>query len=655
MRNEVFANLEKHPLTEKQYLACTSESATTLVLAGAGTGKTSTLLGRIAYLYEVHQLDLTHILALAFAVEAAQEVQQRVEQSLSGQYGITRNKLEKFKSRTFHSLGLYIVEQVEGKRPQLTSLIDEGTLRIFLRQQFEVLSRSDIRYRQWIYHYFSYVEDTREHYPKRTLNDDYVENQAELCLANFFYLMGISYIYKAHYAPDYYMQGMPYRCSFYLPDSRTYIDIWDKGLSEHVRQQYKAIHQSYGTRCLFYEKDVKLAEHLFAFPLDRDIVRSSGRVDQLLDGLLSLLLYFKSQGIDSRQLAQQPAPESDCFGRMFPEALIQLLLPLYQAYERHLQVQGEIDFDGMIVRATNYINQGAFVVPWTDVLIDEFQDISLIRLQLIQAIQQQRESIRLFLVGDDWQTIYQFAGSRLGYIRDIENYFGATSIIALDQTFRFHQGLCDISSRFIQKNPQQYRKKLSALKSSEESLVLVALPAELSNQLPNEKLISRIVKDIQGKAHTARQVSCLLLARFNHQLPSDTQLCQWQSCYPDITIKAMSIHASKGMEADYVIVLNLNAGEYGLPSEKIECYQPIQQEETYPHASERRVLYVAITRAKERVYLCYDDDNPSCFVKELQEEIPLRQLGQRDLITSARQGVMALLQGMRRLIFDRKV
>lgn len=655
MRNEAFASLEKHPLTEKQYLACTNQSAVTLVLAGAGTGKTSTLLGRIAYLYEVNQLDLAHILSLAFAVEAAQEVQQRVVQSLARKYAIAVDELEKFKARTFHSLGLYIVEQVEGKRPPLTLLTDERALRIFLRQQFDALIRSDIRYRQWIYHYFSYIEKATEDYPKRTLNDDYVENQAELCLANFFYLMGIPYIYKAHYAPDYYIQGLPYRCSFYLPDSQSYIEIWKKALPTQLRQQYKAIHESYGTRCLFYEEDVKLAESLFAFPLDGDIVRSCGRVDQLLDELLSLLHYFKSQGIDSQQLAWQLAPESSCSGRIVPEGLIQLLLPLYQAYEQHLQTQGEIDFDSMIIRATNYINQGAFVVPWTDVLIDEFQDISLIRLQLIQAIQQQKKSIRLFFVGDDWQTIYQFAGSRLSYIRNIECYFGSTSIIALDKTFRFHQGLCDISSRFIQKNPQQYRKKLSALKPNQESLVLVALPTELSNQLSNERVISRIVEDIREKTHSSGQMSCLLLARFNHQLPSDAQLCQWQMYYPDITIRAMSIHASKGIEADYVIVVSLNAGEYGLPSEKMAYYQPLQHEETYPHASERRVLYVALTRAKERVYLCYDGDNPSCFVKELQEEIPLRQLGQRDLTKSVRLGTKALLQSMRRLIFDRKV
>lgn len=651
MKNERFANLEKHPLTEKQYQACTSEAAVTLVLAGAGTGKTSTLLGRIAYLYDVKQIDLAHILSLAFAVEAAQEVQQRVEQGLGGRYSLSMHQLEKFKARTFHSLGLYIVEQVEGKRPQLTSLIDDSALRIFLRQQFERLSRSNLRYRQWIYHYFSYQEKATEGYPKRTLNDDYVGNQTELCLANFFYLMGIPYLYKAHYAPDCIVQGMPYQCSFYLPDSQCYIEIWDKTLPEQLRQQYKAIHQAYGTRCLYYDEGFKLEERLFAFPLDRDIARSRGRVDELLDDLFSLLLYFKSQGIDSQQLAQQFIVDSVCCHRLFPEVLMQLLLPLYQAYERHLQVQREIDFDGMIVRATNYIQQGAFVVPWTDVLIDEFQDISLIRLQLIQAIQQQKTSIRLFFVGDDWQTIYQFAGSQLSYIREIEDYFGATSMIALDRTFRFHQGLCDISSRFIQKNPQQYRKELNALKTAQEGIVLVALNEELSD----EQVVKRIVEDIREKSSVSRQVSCLVLARFNHQLPSEAQLHRWQYHYPDMTIRAMSIHASKGIEADYVVVLNLNQGEYGLPSDKTERYPPIAQEEVYPYASERRVFYVALTRAKERVYLCYDKENPSCFIRELQKEIPLRQLGQRDLLKSVQKSAIVLLQSMRRLIFNRKI
>lgn len=639
-----FAHLEKHPLTDKQYAACISEAKTTLVLAGAGTGKTSTLLGRIAYLYETEQANLAQILPLAFAVDAAQEVQQRVVQ-LSKKMSLSVDDLKEFKARTFHSLGLHIVETVEGKRSQLSPLINEQSLWEFVKQQVNLLSRTNLAYRQWLYHYFSYVEGgLKENVPRilRTLQDDYVLSQAELCLANFFYLMGVPYIYRAHYERDIYIDGLPYRSSFYLPESRCYIDVGSSLCSEKQRQQYYGIHQRYGTRYVFYDEKFAIDGRLFSFPLERDIARSEGRIKPLLTRLLDLLLYFKAQGISSQALldgqtssqtlANDSAEEQSC--------LLQLLVPLYQAYETHLKEQNEIDFDGMIIKAKQYIETGAFKVPWSDILIDEFQDISWIRLQLIQAMQAQQPEIRLFCVGDDWQTIYQFAGSRLSYIREIERYLGKTTMISLDKTFRFHQGLCDLSSQFIQKNPLQYRKNLNALRSTREGLVLVTSMEEKAIYQILEEIKAFSSKDVSEVSKNEQNtISCLFLARFNHDLPSQAQLAYWQRLYPLIRLRAMTIHASKGSEADYVIVLNMNAGEYGLPSEKqgdnyenffAHVMQRILPEnnlqEDYPFASERRVFYVALTRAKECVYLCYDEKAPSIFLEELKKDFVLRQL-----------------------------
>lgn len=644
-----FAHLEKHPLTDKQLQACLSDAQTSLVLAGAGTGKTSTLLGRIVYLCETAQAELGAVLPLAFAVEAAHEIQQRVVHVAHQLDWVA----EDFKARTFHSLGLSIVTQVEGQAPKLSELSDADRLRAFLKEVFLQQSSGNPRYRQVLYRYFTDAEEG-EGYPKRSLKDDYVANYGELQCANFLYLMGILYVYKAHYEHDIYLDentDVPYRCSFYLPQSQTYVEVWDAQTSETHRQRCQAIHQQYGTRCLFYEEDFLLDSSQFLFPLDIPVSYSEGRVSELVEALQDLLLAFKSQGVGSDELVQWINDENQYSVRQ--RGLLELLLPLYQAYEQYLLQKGEIDFDGMISKAIRYIQQGDFIVPWTDILVDEFQDISLSRLQLIQVMRQQKPSIRLFCVGDDWQTIYQFAGSRLAYIRDIEDYFGEVNVIVLDKTFRFHQGLCRLSSQFIQKNPRQYQKQLDALRAEQEGVVLVAHDPAV---IPIRRVVEDFYRSFCGQGdHNVAHKSCLVLARFHHQLPTETVVTQWRNDYPWLDFRVMTIHASKGIEADFVIVLGVESGEYGLPSEKPEGMAWFDKEmEDYPHASERRVFYVALTRAKECVYLCYTQDNPSSFIAELQKIIPLRE--QRDGYLVSMQAVrQRLVQGCRRLIFHREV
>lgn len=140
--------------------------------------------------------------------------------------------------------------------------------------------------------------------------------------------------------------------------------------------------------------------------------------------------------------------------------------------------------------------------------------------------------------------------------------------------------------------------------------------------------VQAIFRDIYSENMAKKKVSpsftkhCLFLARFKHDLPSEELLSQWQSLFPMLTMRADTIHASKGTQADYVVLLNMNAGPYGLPSEKEDLLYQLritQKEETFPFAQERRVFYVALTRAKERVYLCFNPDTPSCFLEEIQQ------------------------------------
>lgn len=688
----LFDRLEKHPLTEKQRQACLSDAQTTLVLAGAGTGKTSTLMGRIVYLWETQQARPEEVLSLAFAVDAAQEVQQRVEQA--AKYHLSMD-VSLFKARTFHSLGWHIVQTVEQKSPKLSAYCEESALQHFLHTQFSHLVREDINYRWWLFWYFTFYEQHHEQALEeeagalschdnnpalwRSLNDDYVVTTTELFIANLLYLLKIPYIYRAHYINDIYPDGdyQPYQCSFYLPQSHCYIEVVKDVATIENKQSFfigrsifsqDAVASMHGLNALekeeettkprgifivegwertFSPKSIRIYEQDLSVPFSH----SPGRLDNLLNLLQKLFLTVRAKG-ESASVLQETLPQR----KMSRQTVLYALLePLLSRYEQALSHAQELDFDDMIVKAKRYIQQGDFVVPWKEVLIDEFQDISLARMQLIQAMRSQNPTLRLFCVGDDWQTIYQFAGSELRFIRYIEQYLGPSYKISLDTTFRFHQGICRVSSEFVQRNPLQYRKDLSSLNAEEEGLVLVAyetgeeVKREGQNAWNNtiafrpprqrqeiESAVRYIVSDItdslnrQGSSLLASQnvkISCLLLARFRHHLPEVEQLQMWQKTYPLISFRTATIHASKGTEADFVIVLNVDQGEYGLPSEKTEeCVIENVTQETFPHAQERRVFYVAITRAKKRVYLCYHKENPSVFLSELQQYQKMRQL-----------------------------
>ena len=748
----LFDTLERQPLTLKQRQACVSPAQNTLVLAGAGTGKTSTLMGRVAYLIQSQQARADEILMLAFAVEAADEMQERgeflldsrltvisrgqveqggVTQAQVGQGGVRQakgasvnvpNKSQGFTARTFHSLGLHILQSVQNQEHErktlsseqslnpskdiklkLTQLNEEGRLQAFMRSSFQdLLQQEDGLYAQALQDYYTFYNDEIAQGIWRSLADEYVRNPLELMLANTLYLSNIAYQYQAHFADDIYLSPYkPYRATFFLPACNLYINVFncveadldkpqEKSALAHRqrREQVRRIHHKRGitaleiyqdkildgisgelltkvfinslqcqnvdseqcqdvdyeqnsitgqsdaqdlpsyTAALFVQDSpsysielqylqamqVLFIEQLKACPrqaMSNPIMRSQGRADQLLQLLTNLMQTLHAEGIDGQVLKQSLSCEMQC--------LVDLLNPLYSCYLEALKDESAIDFEQMIQYATAAVRSGAYKVSWRDILIDEFQDISPSRFALIQAIREQKPDIRIFCVGDDWQSIYQFAGSQVRYTRDFEQYFGASQRYTLDMTFRFHQALCDISTRFIQANPLQTRKDLKSFQA-ESKMGLSLLSDEMSMDRVLEQIASIQVASLDHNK-LPKPLSCLVLARFSHLLPSTQELSRWHTRFPHLRIKLSTIHAAKGKEADYVIVLGNQAGQFGLPSDKQShpLIQIIRQdEEDYLHAQERRVFYVAITRARQHVYLLYSVKKPSAFIQELE-------------------------------------
>lgn len=687
----LFDTLERQPLTLNQRQACVSQAQNTLVLAGAGTGKTSTLMGRVAYLLQSQQAQADEILLLAFAVEAAKEMQERghalcVQSSrVSSQ---DKHVDPGFTARTFHSLGLHIIQSLRQTPIKLSQFHTEGAIASFVQECFaQRLQYDDEVYKQAVRDYFTYYSEEVRRGTYRSLADEYLANPLELMLANTLYQEQINYQYQAHFEHDIYFKPyQAYRATFFLSSNALYINVFDceeaqlhhpghQALKEYAkrRQRLREIHQKYNAEALEIYRDKILngrtGESLLSVPyklegveglefeaqhsikalqalfihflakrsLSKDlksIFRSPGRADTLLRLLTEIMLTMHAEHLDWQELKSKvPLDQAH---------LLDLAYPLYQDYLQQLNREEAIDFEQMIQLATEAVRSGEYQVSWQDVLIDEFQDISASRFALIQAIREQKPSIRLFCVGDDWQSIYQFAGSQLRYTRDFERYFGPTQRYTLELTFRFHQALCDSSTQFIQANPAQTRKSLRSFRSQDElGLSLISDSEHLEKvfehillmteaQSEVEEDAAEVEVSLEAKVSPSQAITCLILARFSHQLPSPQELQRWQQVYSRLNLKLSTIHAAKGKEADYAIVLANQAGQFGLPSDKQShplIHAIRQDDEEYPHAQERRVFYVAISRARQHVYLMCSEESPSAFIEEIRAGAYAYQVG----------------------------
>ena len=656
-----FDRVESNPLTERQRDACVIDEDNNLVLGGAGTGKTSTMVGRAGFLLQSGQANPAQILLLAFARKAAEEMQQRLNQ---------RVDVKGIVASTFHKLGKDIIAEVENRQPSISPLKDEKMLEKYVDQWFEEML-ADPPYKQFVLNYFgdylyetvnSFDFETKGEYFEyirandiRTLKGEEVKSLEECLIANHLFALGIEYKYEAPYQyPTHGPDFRQYKPDFYLPTYDIYIEHIgidrDGGTAPFVdRKKYHQdlewkhnIHEKHNT-CLLktyhYERmegnlqqglEQKLTEVGVKFdPLPPEkmleALRKFGAVSAVAKLLAKLLQGCKRIGICPDQLQKEKFPHID------PDRLqrIRIILsPIYESYQRCLAEKQEIDFDDMIHKALTYVEDGHFVAPWRYILVDEFQDISAPRARLVKALQESAYECSLFCIGDDWQAIYRFTGSDIRFTTEFEAEFGPTKMTALDKTFRFNNSICEITSRFVLENPRQRPKTLTTHTTVQYPAVSL-LRQKRPGKSDFDERLNRVLAQIDGQAQEGSNV--YLLSRFRFNLPETAQMTALRKRFPALKIQPSTIHGSKGLEADYIVVLGLERGKNGFPSRKVdhpllEALLPVP--DSFPYAEERRLFYVALTRAKQRVYLISDMANASEFVVELLDNKYPLELGE---------------------------
>ena len=272
-----------------------------------------------------------------------------------------------------------------------------------------------------------------------------------------------------------------------------------------------------------------------------------------------------------------------------------IILEIYHIYNQELKASNLYDFNDMIKIATNNINNNIIKTNYKYIIIDEFQDTSLNRFKLIDAIMKQNNA-KIFVVGDDYQSIYRFSGCNLDIFLNFNKLVSNLNIINLDYNYRNPKEIIDVANSFIMKNKNQIKKETICLKN-------INKPIKICFYKNKRTAIEKILKYIDTKY--------LILGRNN----TDKDLFNVQD-KPFLTI-----HKSKGLEEDNIILINLTNNNNSLPS-KIKNHKIINKiikTYYYPYEEERRLFYVALTRTRNNIYLLVPKSNYSIFIKELMK------------------------------------
>jgi DNA helicase-4 len=634
-------------LSDEQVTAATSHARETLVVAGAGSGKTFVLVGRAKYLVNSQRAEAKAVLMLAYNKDAAEELSTRTKAS---DIDVT--------ARTFHGFGNSVIKQ-EGERTGV-AFGDDGEIASFLtkvmEKELDEVAKNELATYFWremvptrpykdfkdLNEYAAYVRATIP----RTLRDETVKSHGEWLIANFLFANKIDYAYEELYdvgtarerhAPDFvvWQKGKPRVWIEYFGTDRqggVAPGISAAAYSEGIAWK-KNVHQTNKTVLIdlyYYEllEDRlldKLESSLRAFGYElnprtpKEILEQANAIgyqSRFLHICEQFLGHVRAKRLGTSEVAALALDSRD-------KAFVEVFNYFLHAYEEELKRKKLPDYAELIHGAADRIASGEYPFNYTHVLVDEFQDISADRSRLLKTMQAAKLKLELTCVGDDWQSIYRFSGSDVSIMREASKPKRHRKRIDLTNTYRLPQHIADISREFVLRNPLQLEKKVNSQSDlGIEGEVIFHWDTEQGQHHENlELVIGRI-----GGAAQDPTLSLKILSRYTNNLPKRKFVEElWEG-----PVTVSSIHGAKGLEADYVIVMDLVQDFRGFPS-TIED-DPVMRlvmpdKDLHEHGEERRLFYVALTRALREVHLISPISAPSLFATEMLDRKQGKHIG----------------------------
>lgn len=680
-------------LDDKQREAILRDEDYTLIVAGAGSGKTTTVAAKTKYLVEKLGIDPKEILIVSFTNDAVEELKERINKNL---------KIPAIIS-TFHKIGYSIIrKQKDSEKMQIAH---EGIIFNVIRNYLKDLLKNRVEDLRSMILFFGYYIDAplgvdsldgilshfqrndyttlkenladitdkliKDKEKKRiTIRHEVMRSLEEVQIANFLYLHSVDYSYeepypyhikesKKLYTPDFTIKHhnkKVYLEHFGISESGTNNRYTSEELAtykEHINEKV-LLHKEKGTELIFtfsqYNDDKSLLEHLKEnlIEVGIDLVEKSTEeiyqkiIDDEENKYFTKLIFlikdfiasFKINGYSEKDFSELYDRTNNVRNRLF----LKIVKPIYMHYQSFLHENDMIDFEDMINESSRILSNPStkdLIPNFKYIFVDEYQDISMQRFDLTKALSSLTNA-KIIAVGDDWQSIFAFAGSRVDLFIKFKDLFGYADYLTIDYTYRNAQQLIDTAGKFIQENSNQLKKNLKSSKNIDFPVILYEYnDLVYKNEskgykgilYEKAKLCDEIFKELVEEFGDTQTIA--LLGRYNFEIErlATTDFFEISNNgsiksinYPKLKLKFMTIHASKGLGFDNVIILNGSDEVFGFPSQ-IEM-DPILKlvkydDKTIAYAEERRLFYVALTRTKNKVYLLYPKTKPSYFVKEL--------------------------------------
>lgn len=694
---DLFDRVESKPLTAEQARAVICFDNRVQVVASAGSGKTSTMVAKAAYAIQRGFVAPERIVLLAFNKQAAEELKERASKSFE-RLGMDNVEVE---ASTFHALGLRIIGKATKEKPDIPDWATDtvGGFRKLTELIDQLKDRSTTFRTQWDLFRFVFGRDLPAFGTSiaadawddqgngcvRTCNGERVRSYEEAMIANWLFLNGVEYVYEQRYEYQTVDEDhRQYRPDFYYPQLGLYHEHFAlnaqgeapvdfKGYLEGVEWK-RQLHQERGT--LLFETTshgirngndfLRLATELTRRGIELDpnpdrLVPADGQKPMEPEELTGLMRTFishaKSNCLTISALRQRlDAMPEDTFKhrhRMF----LDIVEPILTAWDAALAAEGGIDFEDMLNMAAQHLESGRYEAPYELVMADEFQDASRARARLCRALVQ-KPGRYFFAVGDDWQSINRFAGADVSVMTGFREWFGHGQILKLEQTFRCPQELCDISSRFISKNPAQIAKQVRSVTPA-VGPVLQAFQVDHKIKLSDaiDQFVVQLAQSVRdGTIPPGRngKISVYVLGRYNadrQYLPTNkARFEHW------VDVSFLTIHRSKGSEADYIILPEMLSVLRGRSFPNTRNDDPVlalamPAGEEYPQGEERRLFYVALTRARRSVAMFTASGQVSSFLRELEDDGVVAitdtdgQVVREEGCPSCKQGVLVLRTG----------
>ena len=661
---DFFDHCLKYPLDKQQRRSIVSEEDNCLVVSSAGSGKTSSIVGKVKYLTEIKGIAPERILLISYTNKAAAELTERMA-------------TDGLKGYTFHKLAIDIIGKSTGVKPSICDNTDS----LFIDIYHKLLDKSS--FKKSIVEYFIDYQtndadwEQRKNERREQLSEQknvqlkaifpdmdgktiYVRSEQEQKICFVLSSLGVRFRYEepyehqlademhSQYRPDfsiYYERGGITK-RVYLEhlgvDEYGLVPSWfakDKGITyEEANQKYndgitwkKAAHEKFGTQLLvtssadFHYSDVrdKLRKLLdgAGVPIQEktdeelyDLVLPKGsKQEKAFIRLLVTFVTLVKSNCKSVEEALEQAMIADDERSVF--IIKNIFQPVYEHYINTLKDSNQIDFTDAILQATE-ICRTSHPVEYDYIIVDEFQDISVDRYNFLKVLREGNPPAKLYCVGDDWQSIYRFSGSDMALFNQFPEYFGTTEINKIETTYRFGEPLVSLSSNFIQRNKAQIQKNIHSFSSE----MRTELEFYAYDRRDYCNTIGQLVASIPSDK------SIFLLGRYSfddYYLSFMYQPIKEGNRFYYVIggrkIEFLTVHKSKGLEADYVILLQCNKDTYGFPSQVSDdpvLSYVLTKSDQFPYGEERRLFYVAITRAKIKTLVLYDRRFPSVFVDE---------------------------------------